>query len=200
MTATEPAAVPTLPPPLQGFLGQLAFIRRETVELTDGIAEARFNWVPAPGRWSVGQVVNHLNVSGASYLDRLEPLLAGARARGVRDRGDYRPSLVGGLFVKSLEPPPRVRLKAPRIYRPSEPGPGLDRAGGLARWNALHDRLEAAIRAAAGLDLRRIRLISPVTRLVRMNAGDALNLVLTHERRHLYQLRKITEEAGYPPA
>jgi hypothetical protein len=33
-----------------------------------------------------------------------------------------------------------------------------------------------------------------------MNVGDALNLVLTHERRHLYQLRRITEEAGYPKA
>lgn len=200
MTATQPAAPPTLPPPLQGFMDQLAFIRRETAELTDGIGEARFNWVPAPGRWSVAQVVNHLVVSGESYVDRLEPLLADARARGVRDRGDYRPTLFGGWFAKSLEPPPRVRMKAPRIYRPAGPGPSLDPSRELARWHALHDRLEAAIRAAEGLDLRRIRFISPVTRLLRMNAGDAINVVLTHERRHLLQLRKVTEEAGYPPA
>jgi len=198
MTATEPAAVPTLSPPLQGFLDQLAFIRRETAALTDGISDARFNWVPAPGRWSVGQVVNHLNLSGASYLDRLEPLLADARARGLRDRRDYKPSLVGGILVRSMEPPPRKRFKAPAIWRPAEVGPALDRAAELARLNALHDRIETLIRSAEGLDLRRIRLASPVSRLIRMNAGDALNLVLTHERRHLYQLRKVTEEAGYP--
>lgn len=199
MTVPEPAA-PPLPPPLNGFMDQLAFIRRETAELTDGIGDARFGWVPAPGRWSVGQVVNHLVIAGGSYLDRLEPLLADARARGLRDRGDYRPSWVGGLFVKSMEPPPRRRFKAPSIYRPSEPGPALDRAREMSRLHALHDRIEAVIRAAAGLDLRRIRVVSPVTRLLRMNAGDAINVILTHERRHLYQLRKITEEAGYPAA
>ncbi|HET7462440.1 MAG TPA: DinB family protein [Longimicrobium sp.] len=197
MTATAPAATPT-PPLLQGFLDQLALIRHETAELTDGITDARFNWVPAPGRWSVGQVVNHLNIAGGSYADRLEPLLDGARARGARDRGDYRPSWVGGMLVRSMEPPPRRRFKAPSIWRPAEPGPALDRAAELARWHALHDRIEALIRSAEGLDLRRIRLASPVSRLIRMNAGDALNLVLTHERRHLYQLRKVTEEAGYP--
>ena len=200
MTAAEPAAAPAPTPPLQGFMDQLAFIRRETAELTGGITAARFNWVPAPGRWSVGQVVNHLVIADASYLDRLEPLLADARARGLRDRGDYKPSLVGGLFVKSMEPPPRRRFKAPAIYRPADPGPALDHEREMARWLALHDRIDALIRAAEGLDLRRIRFVSPVSRLVRMNAGDAINLVLTHKRRHLHQLRKVTEEAGYPAA
>ncbi|HET7228530.1 MAG TPA: DinB family protein [Longimicrobium sp.] len=200
MTTADPAAMPALSPLLRGYMDQLAFIRRETAELADGITEAQFNWVPGPGRWSVGQVVNHLNISGSSYVERLEPLLADARAHGLRDRGDFKPSLVGGFLVRSMEPPPRKRFKAPRIWRPAEPGPALDRERELARLHTLHDRVEALIRVADGLDLRRIRIASPVSGLIRMNAGDALNLLLTHERRHLHQLRKVTEEAGYPAA
>jgi hypothetical protein len=200
MTTTEPASIPATSPLLRGFLEQLAFIRRETEALTGGIPDARFNWVPGPGRWSVSQVVNHLNVAGRDYLERIAPLLADARARGVRDRGDYKPSWVGGLMVRSMEPPPRRRFKVPKIWAPAEAGPALDRAAELRRLDALHDAIEAQIRAAGGLDLRRIRIASPVSPLIRMNVGDALNLVLTHERRHLYQLRRITEEAGYPKA
>jgi hypothetical protein len=198
-TTAQSAASPAASPLVQGFLGQLAFIRRETAALTDGIGASRFNWVPAPGRWSAGQVIEHLNLTGRDYLNRITPLLEAARAKGLRDRGDYKPTLIGGLMVRSMEPPPRRRFKAPKMWQPAGAGPALDPAAELARLHALHDALDAQLRAADGLDLRRIKLASPVSPLIRMNAGDALNLVLTHERRHLYQLRQITEEAGYPP-
>lgn len=194
MTTTEPAARPSSSL-LQGFLDQLSFIRRETAALTDGISPERFNRVPGPGRWSAGQVVSHLLAVGDDYVARLEPLLADARTRGLHDRGDYRPSLVGGLMVRSMEPPPRRRFKAPRIWRPAETST-LSPEDELAKLDALHDRLESLVRAAEGLDLRRIRIASPVSSLLRMNAGDALNLVFTHERRHLHQLREIVEDAA----
>lgn len=198
MAATTTA--PTeLSPLLRGCLDQLAAIRREAAELTDGVSDAQFGWRPEPGKWSMGQIVDHLNVSGRSYTDALSPALAHARARGSADRGDFRPSLVGGIMVWSMEPPPRLRLKAPRIYRPADGGPALDRERELADWRALHDAVEERIRAAAGLDLRRTRIVSPVTRLVRMNAGDALALVLAHERRHLWQMRRLREHPGFPP-
>lgn len=196
--ATAESAVPVLPALLQGYLDQLASVRRETAELTDGITAARFNWVPAPGRWSVGQVVNHLALADNDYIARIAKALADGRARGLRDRGDYKPSLVGGMLVRSMEPPPRKRFKAPRIWQPADSREALDPERELARLNELHDEVEALIREAAGLDLRRIRLSSPVSSLIRMNVGDALALILSHERRHLYQLRKVTEEAGYP--
>jgi hypothetical protein len=196
--ATAETALPVLPALLQGYLDQLAFIRRETAELTGGITDAQFSWRPAPERWSAAQVVNHLNLADSDYTDRIAQVLADGRAHGLKDRGDYKPSLLGGMMVRSMEPPPRRRFKAPKIWRPADSGPALDRASELARLDRLHDRIEALIREAAGLDLRRIRLGSPVSGLIRMNLGDAFALILTHERRHLYQLRKVTEEAGYP--
>lgn len=197
MTTTETAA-PALSPLLQGYLDQLAAIRRETAELTNGMGDARFTWTPSPDRWSPGQIVNHLNLVGGDYVFRIARALEGARARGLRDRGDYRPGLIGGMLVRGMEPPPRKRFRAPRIWQPANAGPATDRARELARWHALHDALEAQIRAAAGLDLRRARLSSPVSRLIRIGVGDALALLLAHERRHLLQLRKVTEEPGYP--
>jgi hypothetical protein len=62
------------------------------------------------------------------------------------------------------------------------------------------EQLRAIRREAAGLDLRRTRVVSPVTRLVRMNVGDALALLLTHERRHLGQIGRVRESAGFPAA
>ncbi|HEX8903745.1 MAG TPA: DinB family protein [Longimicrobiaceae bacterium] len=193
------ASAAELSPLLRGYLDQLDAIRRDAALLTDGITDAQFAWRSEPGKWSIGQIVNHLNVSGRSYTEVLGPALANARAQGSPDRGDFKPSLIGGFMVRSMEPPPRMRLKAPRIYRPAEEGgPKLDREREMAGWRALHDAVEERIRAAAGLDLRRIRIVSPVTPLVRMNAGDALALILAHERRHLWQMRGVREHPGFP--
>lgn len=193
---SAPAAAPS--PLLEGFLDQLRAIRRDASALTGGLGGARLAWRPAPGKWSIAEVVAHLNRTGRIYLDEVAHALAEARARGLADRGDWRPSLVGGWMTKSMEPPPRIRIPAPRIFRAAEGVPPPDGARELATWRSLHLEMEERIREAAGLDLRRARVVSPVTRWVRMNAGDALALVLAHERRHLWQIRRIVESAGFP--
>jgi hypothetical protein len=196
MATTAPATSPLL----RGFQEQLAAIRADAAGLTDGISDAQWAWRPAPGKWSAAQIVQHLNAIGRSYTDPLGSLLEEARAKGSADRGDWRPTLTGRLMVWSMEPPPRVKLPAPPGYRPAEDGPAPDRQAELARWRSLHDEMERLIRDAAGLDLRRIRFVSPLSSLVRMNAGDALSLLLAHERRHLWQMRRLREHPGFPPA
>jgi hypothetical protein len=195
MSSAPPAA---LPPLLEGFLDQLRAIRRDAAALTEGLGGARLAWRPAPGRWSIAEAVAHLNLTGRLYLDAVAHALADARARGLADRGDWRPTLVGGLMTWSFEPPPRVRIPAPRIFRAAEGAPPPDGARELETWRRLHLEMEERIREAAGLDLRRARVVSPVTRWVRMNAGDALAMVLAHERRHLWQIGKIKESGGFP--
>jgi|SRR5215213_5015541 len=187
-----------LSPLLEGWLDELRGIRRDAAALTDGLGAAQLVWRPGPGRWSVAEVVAHLNLAGRRYLDVVAHALADARARGLSDRGDWRPSLVGRVMTASLEPSARIRVPAPRIFRAAADAPPPDGARELATWKRLHLEMEERIREAAGLDLRRARVVSPVTRLVRMNVGDALALLLVHERRHLGQIGRTKESAGFP--
>jgi hypothetical protein len=191
-------AAPALAAPLDSFLEQLSAIRREANALTSDLGDAAFAWSPEPGVWSAAEIVQHLNVSARLYLDALAHALSGSRTRGLTDRGDYRHSLVGGWFARSLEPPPRLRLRAPKVLRPAAERRPADRAALLATWRAVHDELEERLREAAGLDLRRTRVVSPISSLVRMNAGDAFLVLLAHERRHLFQLRRLRDRPGFP--
>jgi hypothetical protein len=187
-----------LSPLLEGFLEELRAIRRDAAALTDGLGAAQLAWRPGPGRWSVAEAVAHLNLTGRHYLDAVAHALADARARGLADRGDWRPSLVGRVMIYGTEPPPRFRVPAPPIFRAPKGAPPPDGARELVTWKRLHLEIEERIREAAGLDLRRARVVSPVTRWVRMNVGDALAMVLSHERRHLWQIGRIKETEGFP--
>lgn len=198
MAPTRPPTPVPLPPLLERRLEELRAIRRDAASLTDGLSAAQLAWSPAPGRWSMADVVAHLNRTGRLYLDALAHALADARARGMTDRGDWKPTFVGGMMTRSMEPPPRIRLPAPRIFRPAEGEKAIDGPREVATWRALHVEMEERIREAAGLDLRRAKVTSPASRWMKMNAGDALSLLLAHERRHLWQMRNVRKSAGFP--
>jgi len=192
-------APPALAPHLERWLEELRAIRRDAATLTDDLGDAQLAWRPGPGRWLIAEVVAHLNRAGRPYLDRIAHALAEARRRGLSEGDEWRPTFVGGWMARSQEPPPRIRFRAPRIFRPDGEGaPPPAGAPELATWRSLHQEMEERIREAAGVDLRRARIVSPVTRMVRMNAGDAFALLLSHERRHLWQIRGIRQDAGFP--
>lgn len=198
-TPPPPPRTPPLSPRLEGWLDDLRAIRREAAALTDGLSAAQLAWSPAPGRWSLADVMAHLNIAGRIYLDAIAHVLAGARARGLEDRGDYRPTLTGRMMAWALGPgQQRIRMKAPSIFRPAEGTRAIDGPRELATWRALHVEMEERIREAAGLDLRRARFVSPAARLVRMNVGDAIAVLLVHEQRHLLQMRRVRESDGFP--
>ena len=159
---------------------------------------------PESGVWSVAECLDHLVVAGDAYLPGLDRAVARAREEDLRAPGPFRRRWVGRLVIRALEPPPSFPIPAPPSFRPSrareEPA---DRGGDdpLTRFLAHLDRLARRIREADGLDLEAVKVPSPVLPLLRFNLLGALALQAAHQRRHLWQARRVVEalEEG-PPA
>src|SRR5688572_22543776 len=88
--------------------------------LVAGLTEATGGWRPGPDAWSVAECLDHLATANRVYLAAMEPPAVRALARGRLRRGPARPGIIGGWFVRTLEPParPRRKMKAPRKIRP----------------------------------------------------------------------------------
>lgn len=180
------------------YRAQLEAVRREERELVAGLSDAQFNWRPHPEAWSAGDVLAHLATANDSYLGAIERALAKARERGRTDEGgEYRHGMLGGALARAMEPGSTRKFKAPRIFRPP-PAPMRDLELTVGDHRRTLDRVEAALAQAEGLDLRRARMASTVSPLLRMNAGDALLVILAHERRHLHQIRALREQPRFP--
>src|ERR1700675_430158 len=95
--------------------------------LTAGLSAAQMSWRPQPGKWSIAQNLAHLNF-GYPYLDTLASSIAAARAKGIIGNGPFRYGWLSSWIVKSMEPPPKRKFKAARIYTPS---PDVDAAKAL---------------------------------------------------------------------
>ncbi len=86
--------------------------------------------------------------------------------------------------------PPRGRFKTPRLYLPPA-GRARSVKQALDDFSALQDRFVAVVHSADGLDLARIKIASPVTRLLRISLGQWLRALSGHQRRHLWQAAQV---------
>src|SRR4051794_14897467 len=103
----------TLPAELQQLLDQIDACERDAESLLAGLDDDDVNWHPAPGRWSIAQCLQHLAVMNDVYTAGLDEHLRAARAAGASRFSRLRPTLIGRWFASSMEPPPRLKLKAP---------------------------------------------------------------------------------------
>lgn len=182
-------------PELQQHLVTLDRLREDTRALTQPLTREQFNWHAEPGEWSIGQCLDHLNVTGFLLLPRLETAVERGRAEGLTGSPPFRYGPFGRLFSYMMRPNPRLRLSTPRAYAPAmQHEPELV----VPRFMDLQQRLEHVVHEADGLDLKRIRLSSPVRRLMRFSLGIWLDATLAHERRHLVQAQRVRQLDSFP--
>jgi hypothetical protein len=172
----------------------LAALERETQALAAGLTEAEGGWRPREGAWSVAECFDHLATSNRVYLVAMREAADGARQQGRMRRRPAMPGLFGGMFVRSLEPPPSrfSKLKAPQKIRPRTAPPLSDALGAFVATQ--HDA-RAFLREFADLDLAGVTFVNPFIPGVRFSLATGLHVIVAHEKRHLWQARNVREQA-----
>lgn len=179
---------------LSEYRRQLRDARADAEKLVEGLSDAQFNWRPAPGRWSIAECLDHLN-NGWRVLEKLDHKIAKASEQGVRGEGPYSHPFLGRLYVRFVEPPPKIRVRAPKAYVPKADQP---LAAVAPRFLELQDEIIRRVIAADGLDLGGIRMSSPITRRFKMSLGQWFAFLAAHERRHLWQAWQVRNHPEFP--
>lgn len=192
---SSPGAAPRiLHAELAEYRRQVRNIRADAEKLVEGLSESELNWKPSREKWSIAQCLDHLN-NGWKVLTKLDRVIAAAGRDGIRGDGPYRHPLLGRLYVRFTEPPPKIRVPAPKPYRPVEERPISD---AVPRFLDLQTEILTRIEAADGLDLGRIRMSSPITKRFRMSLGQWFGFLAAHERRHLWQAWQVRRHPEFP--
>jgi hypothetical protein len=173
---------------LEGYLDQLLSVRQLVPGLCAHLSDEQFAWSPGAGRWSMAHCFDHLNVTARAFVPAMDRTIDDARARGLTGSGPFTYPLFERLFLASNEPPPRFRMKAPKVLTPAPAKPMADIVAEFIDWQ---DRIGERIRRADGLDLRRARGKSPALPLFSWSLGSLFAITLAHERRHLWQARQV---------
>ena len=174
------------PADIRRIADELDAAEQDARALVAGLDDAAGRAQPAPGSWSVAECLDHLATANRVYIRAMEPAARFARQRGRTRRGPAQPGLIGGWFVRVLEPPvrPRFRARAPRTIQPRSSPPLQD---AFEQFIASQHDVRAFLNTVADLELRSIRFVNPFVPLVRFSLATGLHVILAHERRHLLQ-------------
>ncbi len=183
-------------PELQTMLDQLEAIKAEGQTVIAGLTDAQFNWHPGRDRWSIADCLQHLNVGVTQTLPAFDRAIAEGRAKGQTSSGPFKYGWFSRMVAGSMEPPPKFRMKTAAILR--VPSTATYRAADLLpEFLRMRDQLAERVRRAEGLDLARVRTISPINRLLRLPLGAYFQFILAHDRRHLWQARQVRNAPGF---
>jgi hypothetical protein len=190
-----PKPVPERAEDLSHLDAQLDAIQREADALTAGLTDEQFNWQPDPTRWSIAHCLQHLVVAADGLLELQEAAIDRARRRGLVSDGPYRHGRVGSMIAASIEPPAKRRFKSNKALVPTGRH-SVDTL--LPAFQRRQDALRQLIARARGIDLGKTRVPLPGLPILRLSLGQSFAFTLGHERRHLWQARRVREEPQFP--
>ena len=163
--------------------------------LTQGLSEAQFNWRPAPNAWSVEECLAHLTMVGQTEVRLIEQAIQTGRTNGITGKGPFRYGWLERTILRQTEPPVRRRFSAPRRFRPIH---GQPVTAILPTFLHVQRQFAQLAAQAEGLDLARVKVPTPMRRLLKFSLGTTLAQAAAHERRHLEQARRVRQDPGFP--
>lgn len=177
-------------PQLQQIADELAAAEARLRRLATVVPPGRWLTRADPDRWSVAECVAHLNLTARAYLPLIRRATAEARALGGRAPARYRRDPVGWLLWRLAGPPVRHRV---RTTAPFIPEAMRSEAGLVEAFVELQAEQVAAVHAADGLPLGRVRVTSPFDPRVRYNLYSCLSILAPHQERHLWQAERVLD-------
>jgi DinB superfamily len=194
--SAAPSSVP-LHPELADFAEQIANIRNDFKKLTSDLNETQLGWRTHPGRWSIAQCLHHIVLGHQEYIRSIDNAILQARERNLFGSGPFKYGWFGSWFARSLDAPPKFKMKHPKLIAPL-PDPPARKV--VADFEAVHLELLRLLEQANGIDLARAKMTSPLSRLVRLSLGQAFAVLTAHARRHIWQAWQVRNHPSFPKA
>lgn len=146
---------------------------------------------PEPGRWSVAQVVEHLNTYGGYYLPLLENVIRELpEAKSV----NYKPGLLGDYFAKSMLPKEGVVKNKMKTFKNHRPPSDIDSKKVLDEFIQQQHQLLDLMNRARNKEIGKNRIPISIAGFIKMKVGDTFRFVIAHHQRHFLQIENTLRE------
>ena len=148
---------------------------------------------PATGKWSVIEVLEHLNSYDRYYLTAIEK----AMAKDLGRTEYFRPGWLGEYFTRMMKPGEDGKIgnkmQSPKDHRPAK---GLDVFPVLKDFVDRQIFLLELLDQARQKNLGKIRVPISIFKSIRLKLGDTFRFLVAHKQRHFVQINKTIATVG----
>ncbi len=146
---------------------------------------------PGAGRWSVIQILEHLNSYGRYYLPAIEKSLRSDKP----PKENFIPGWFGNYFTKIMKPGTNGRIRnkmtSPKNHRPPA---SLDIKPVMDDFMNQQQHLLELLEKAKQKNIGAVRTPISISRFIKLKVGDTFRFLIAHEQRHFVQIANTIRE------
>ena len=163
-------------------------VLEKAIRQYQNLDEASLNFSTSSNSWSIAEVLSHLNSYGNYYLPKMEAVLQQPHELSLRA---YTPSWLGSYFINMMDANrSSKRYKAAKQHQPVVG----DAYSEVAQFINQQERMLKCLKAFETVDISRTRIAISIAKFIKLNLGDLLSFLVTHNERHVAQIKRIQRE------
>lgn len=147
---------------------------------------------PAPERWSLAEIVQHMVLTSGHYHRELERVYADGN-NDLRFRTAYRPGQLGQWFTEGMRPKPNGaigwKMRTLGRFEPKT----LEATDPFKEFEGILHGFMGLLERARTRGLEGVKVMSTLGPIIRFKVGDAFRFPIAHQERHFLQIERTLE-------
>lgn len=153
----------------------------------------QLNWKTNEKSWSIAQHIHHIIIINQSYYPAFNSLREGTYKVSFLGKIGFIVNFVGKTILNSVQPDTRKKIKTFPIWEPSQNKIITEI---LEKFEKHQEKLKQEIKSLELEDVldKRTVISSPANKNIVYKLETALDIIVTHEQRHLKQAKEVLRE------
>lgn len=178
---------------MDNFIESLIHRTKEVIAKTEkdfsSLSDEQLNKKPAPDKWSVAQVFDHLITYNSAYFPIYEEVASGRHKNSFWQKINPFSGLTGKMILKVLRSD-KIKVKAIKSFQPSSSKiPGTVVQDFINNTNILLKYFKKI--GENNTDINKTIVQSPAGSVFTYTLRDSMDISVTHMERHLKQAERV---------
>ncbi len=152
------------------------------------LTEKDLNWKPSESVWSIAQVMEHIITTNQSYFPIFDLVGKNKFSTPLMGKIPLIPSFMGKMILSYVQPDMKKKSKTMPIWEPSYSVISVEIFG---RFQSHQEEFIQWILALEGYLEKNLIIHSPASKNIVYSLDDGIEIMVTHEERHLNQAREV---------
>jgi DinB superfamily len=155
------------------------------------LSNEQLNHKPAPDKWCIAEIFEHLNITHGIYLHSINEALTNAP---INAKEIFKSNWLGNWVYEKIIPRQDgsvFKMKAPKFLTATS---NLDGKAVLDKYMKQLDEFDHVLELSQYVDLQKIKIPFSFTKLLKLRLGDNLRFIVGHNERHLLQAQKVLKQ------
>lgn len=154
------------------------------------LSEEQLNFKPNSNVWSISQNIDHLIVINQTYFPIFESLKKGNYSTPMLGRFGFIVRFFGRFILQSVRPDRKQKIKTFPIWEPAQSVSSEI----LKRFEAHQEELKKHVHELEKFLGKKTVIHSPANKKIVYTLDKALDIICTHEERHLVQANELKQQ------